>query len=166
GIEPAANVARVAIERGIPTIVRFFGVETARGLVGQGQQADLLIGNNVLAHVPDINDFVGGLALVLKPGGTLTMEFPHLLELMARNEFDTIYHEHFSYLSLLAVERIFAAHGLAVVDIENLATHGGSLRLHARRRETAGPPSPAVERVREREREAGLDGMAAYRGFS
>src|SRR5262249_39236109 len=131
GIEPAANVARVAIERGIPTIVRFFGVETARGLVGQGQQADLLIGNNGLAHVPDINDLVGGLALVLKPGGTLTMEFPHLLELMARNEFDTIYHEHFSYLSLLAVERIFAAHGLAVVDIEDLATHGGSLRLHA-----------------------------------
>jgi SAM-dependent methyltransferase len=129
GIEPAANVAAVAREQGIETLVQFFGVETARALP---RKADLLLGNNVLAHVPDLNDFVAGLKIALAEGGTITMEFPHLLRLIEGNEFDTIYHEHFSYFSLLTVRQVFAAHGLTIVDVEELPTHGGSLRIHAR----------------------------------
>src|SRR4029079_7281143 len=118
GVDPAANVAAAAEKKGVPTLVRFFGEVTANELIQQGKQADLLLGNNVLAHVPKLNDFVRGLKLALKPEGVMTMEFPHLLRLMQENQFDTIYHEHFSYFSLLAVERVFAAHGLALFDVE------------------------------------------------
>ena len=131
GIEPAKNVAQVALKKGVPSISEFFGQAVARRLAAEGRQADLLIGNNVLAHVPDINDFVGGMKTLLKPGGVITMEFPHLLRLIERNQYDTIYHEHFSYLSLLTTARIFTAHGLRVFDVEELPTHGGSLRIFA-----------------------------------
>ena len=129
GIEPAANVAAAAIERGIPTRVDFFGVATATAL-RKGGGADLLLGNNVLAHVPDLNDFVGGLKVLLNAGGTITMEFPHLLRLIERRQWDTIYHEHFSYFSWLTVRAVFAAHGLRLFDVEELPTHGGSLRIY------------------------------------
>lgn len=131
GIEPAANVARAAEERGVPTLVEFFGRECGRKLLEQGREADLIIGNNVLAQVHDINDFVGGMKLLLKPGGVITMEFPHLLRLMEENQFDTIYHEHFSYFSFLAAQEIFLAHNLRLFDVEELPTHGGSLRIYA-----------------------------------
>ena len=129
GIEPAANVAKVALQKGIPTLVEFFGRETARSLAGQSS-ADLLLGNNVLAHVPDLNDFVAGMKILLKPGGVITMEFPHLMRLVDGNQWDTIYHEHFSYFSFLTVSRVFAAHGLRLFDVEELPTHGGSLRIY------------------------------------
>jgi 2-polyprenyl-3-methyl-5-hydroxy-6-metoxy-1,4-benzoquinol methylase len=131
GIEPAANIARVAIQKGVPTVVRFFGVDTARDLLVEQGPADLIVGNNVLAHVPFINDFVGGLSVLLHPEGTVTMEFPHLVRLIEGNQFDTIYHEHFSYLSMISVQAIFRAHGLRVYDVEELPTHGGSLRIYA-----------------------------------
>ncbi len=136
GIEPAANVAKVAIEKGIPTRVDFFGVELAEALVAEGERADLIIGNNVLAQVPDLNDFVAGMARLLAPDGVITLEFPHLERLMAENQFDTIYHEHFSYFSLITIERLAGRHGLKLIDVEELTTHGGSLRVylaHARR---------------------------------
>jgi 2-polyprenyl-3-methyl-5-hydroxy-6-metoxy-1,4-benzoquinol methylase len=164
GVEPAANVAAVAKEKGIPTLVRFFGVETATELAESGQQADLLLGNNVLAHVPDINDFVAGMAIALKPGGTITMEFPHLLQLMRHNQFDTIYHEHFSYLSLLSVERIFAAHELHIFDVEELPTHGGSLRIHAQHA-AENSVSDRLVAVRRAESDAGLSDIATYADF-
>jgi hypothetical protein len=166
GIEPAANVAAVASGRGIPCLTCFFGVETARELAAQGRQADLLVGNNVLAHLPDINDFVAGLAIALKPEGTVTMEFPHLLQLIRNVQFDTIYHEHFSYLSFLSVERIFAAHGLELYDVEELPTHGGSLRIYARHRGAPGPIGHSVGEMRARERAAGFDDLFTYRGFA
>lgn len=166
GIEPAANVAEAAANKGVPSIVRFFGCELARELAGQGRQADLLLGNNVLAHVPDINDFVGGMKILLKPAGHITMEFPHLMRLVEGNQFDTIYHEHFSYLSLTVVQRIFAAHGLAVYDVEEWPTHGGSLRIYARHKEASGPPvSAAVTNLLDREKQAGLHDMTYYRDF-
>ncbi|MGH7858559.1 MAG: methyltransferase domain-containing protein, partial [Candidatus Binatia bacterium] len=133
GVEPAANVAEAAQALGIPTVVRFFGREAADDLVARSLAADLVVGNNVLAHVPDLNDFVAGLARLLKPDGVLTMEFPHLVRLVDENQFDTIYHEHFSYFSLVAAARVFTAHGLELFDVEELATHGGSLRVYARR---------------------------------
>src|SRR5205085_4995062 len=126
GIEPAANVAKVAVEKGVPSLVRFFGTQLAKQLAAQGQCADLVLGNNVLAQVPDLNDFVEGLKILLKPTGVLTLEFPHLLRLIELNEFDTIYHEHFSYFSMLTTARILEAHGLKIFDVEELATHGGS----------------------------------------
>src|ERR1700745_233817 len=135
GIEPAANVAKVAVEKGVPTLVQFFGTELASTLAGEGRCADLVLGNNVLAQVPDLNDFVEGLKVLLKPHGILTLEFPHLLKLIERNEFDTIYHEHFSYFSLLTTIRILEAHGLKVFDVEELKSHGGSLRIYASRTE-------------------------------
>ena len=165
GVEPAANVARAAVERGIPTLVRFFGQETAASLVAEGKHADLLVGNNVLAHVPDINDFVAGVRTVLAPDGRATFEFPHLLKLVQETEFDTIYHEHFSYLSLLAVSRVFGAHGLTVVEVQELPTHGGSLRVHARRTERAGIVDPSVSQVLGKERAAGLDRIETYTNF-
>src|SRR5207253_5428081 len=128
GIEPAANVARAAEEKGVPTLVDFFGAELARQLAMAGEQADLLLGNNVLAQVPDIADFISGLKILLAPGGAITLEFPHLMRLVEDNQFDTIYHEHFSYFSFLTVRRMLAAHDLAVFDVEELPTHGGSLR--------------------------------------
>lgn len=165
GVEPAANVARAAEARGIPTLVRFFGLETARALVAEGTRADLLVGNNVLAHVPALNDFVAGVRELLAPAGRATFEFPHLLRLIEGAEFDTIYHEHFSYLSLLAVQRIFAFHGLTVVEVEELATHGGSLRVHAVRAEAAVAIDPSVAAVLAAEHAAGLDRIETYTDF-
>lgn len=166
GVEPARNVARVAIEKGVPTRIDFFGREMAVRMVAEGQRADLLIGNNVLAQVPDLNDFVAGMKTVLNPLGVITMEFPHLMNLVTENQFDTIYHEHFSYFSLLTAEKIFAAHGLTVFDVEQLPTHGGSLRVYARR--TADDTHPVHDRVhalRDREIEAGYDQMEVYEAF-
>ncbi len=166
GIEPAANVAEVAADKGVPTLVEFFGTETARRLAAEGHTADLLIANNVLAHVPNVNDFVNGLGLLLEPDGVITVEFPHLLKLIAQNQFDTIYHEHFSYFSFLTVERIFAAHGLSLFDVDELPTHGGSLRIYACHEALARRNSGAVERVRAAERQAGLDVPETYEGFA
>ncbi len=167
GIEPARNVAEHAIEQGIATEIKFFGVETAQYVKQQYQQADLILGNNVLAHVPDINDFVGGMKVLLKPTGIITMEFPHLLNLMEYNQFDTIYHEHFSYLSWVAVERIFAHHGLTLFDVEELPTHGGSLRIYARHTEhTDRPVTARANELKQREIEAGLEKMDAYASYS
>jgi len=162
GIEPAANVAKVALQKGIPTLVEFFGVETAESLAGESQ-ADLLLGNNVLAHVPDLNDFVGGMKVLLKPGGVITMEFPHLLRLMEDNQWDTIYHEHFSYFSFGTVSRVFEAHGLRLFDVEELPTHGGSLRIYGAHADDA--DKEQTERARElleRERAAGFDDLETY----
>jgi SAM-dependent methyltransferase len=165
GIEPAANVAEVAVGKGIPTLVEFFGRETAASLVGESS-ADLLLGNNVLAHVPDLNDFVAGMKLLLKPDGVITMEFPHLLRLMHDNQWDTIYHEHFSYFSFLTASRVFEAHGLRLWDVEELPTHGGSLRIYGCHEEDATRTESAAARdLREREREAGFDDLETYLGY-
>ena len=166
GIEPAANVAKVAIEAGVPTRVAFFGRAIAEELAVANRRADLIVGNNVLAQVPDLNDFVAGLAIALKHQAVLTLEFPHLLKLIMENQFDTIYHEHFSYFSLLTVEQILAAHGLRVFDVEELWTHGGSLRIFACRTESAHTGTQRVARVRETERVAGLHELATYPAFS
>jgi SAM-dependent methyltransferase len=166
GIEPATNVAEEAIKKGIPTRVVFFGVETAHALVGEGVRADLVIANNVLAHVPDINDFVAGIADVLKPEGVVTFEFPHLIELMNNNQFDTIYHEHFSYLSLLAVEAVLQRHRLAVFAVDRLSTHGGSIRVYAQLQDTqVRPIEKSLEHVREEERIARLTTIETYTHF-
>jgi len=166
GVEPAANVAKVAIERGIPTEVRFFGRVTARELAARGVRPRLLLGNNVLAHVPDLNDFVGGMKELLVPDGIITMEFPHLMRLMAENQFDTIYHEHFSYFSFLTVEQVFARHGLTLFDVEELQTHGGSLRVYARHAENGSiRVEPHVGELRGRERAAGFDRLEHYLSF-
>ena len=167
GVEPAANVAEAAIKKGIPTRTAFFGVETARRLVSEGLHADLLIGNNVLAHVPDLNDFIQGLKLLLARDGTITMEFPHLLRLMAETQFDTIYHEHFSYFSLLAVDRIFSRHGLTLFDVEELATHGGSLRIYACHADNESTQVCArVRSLREKEVAFGIDRRETYHSFA
>jgi SAM-dependent methyltransferase len=165
GVEPAANVAETAVAAGIPTVVRFFGAQTADDLAAQGQQADLLIGNNVLAHVPDINDFVEGLRRALKPEGVLTLEFPHLARLMQERQFDTIYHEHFSYLSFTVVTRILAEHGLTVFDVEELPTHGGSLRVFAARTEAGREVQSAVPDLLQREGDQGFTDLQHYLGF-
>ena len=167
GIEPAANVAAVAEKKGVPTLVKFFGTRTASELAAAGRKADLILGNNVLAHVPDLNDFVRGMALLLKPGGVVTMEFPHLLKLMQENQFDTIYHEHFSYISFVVAERVFAAHGLTLFDVDEIPTHGGSLRIYARHAaNTALPVSAKVAALRAREQAAGLERADTYRSFA
>ena len=167
GIEPARNVAKVAIEKGIPTLVEFFGEKLAQDLAAQGKTGDLILGNNVLAQVPGLNDFVKGMKVLLKPRGLITMEFPHLVRLMDENQFDTIYHEHFSYFSFLAVERIFAAQGLTIFDVDELPTHGGSLRIYARHAEDATKPvSPRANDLRDREVAAGLRQMSTYAAFS
>jgi SAM-dependent methyltransferase len=165
GIEPAVNVAQVAQEAGIPTINRFFGSALARELVGQGLGADLIIANNVLAHVPELNDFVGGFKILLKPKGVLTIEFPHLLRLMEGVQFDTVYHEHFSYFSFLAAEKLMASHGLQIFDVERLDTHGGSLRLYVTHQENAVSQGPGVGSVREEELNAELLRSTAIRRF-
>lgn len=165
GIEPTSNTAEVAINQDIPTWVKFFGVETAKEMVTSGFSADLLLGNNVLAHVPDINDFVAGLSLVLKPDGVVTMEFPHILNLINQNQFDTIYHEHFSYLSLMAVEKIFALQGLAIFDVEELSTHGGSLRIFAQHISGSRVVESNVKAVRNKEAIAGLNQVRTYINF-
>ncbi|CAN5379014.1 class I SAM-dependent methyltransferase [soil metagenome] len=166
GIEPAANVAAAANAAGIPTRAVFFGAVTAAGLAAEGQRADLLVGNNVLAHVPDLNDFVAGLAIALKVDGVLTMEFPHLLRLIADNQFDTIYHEHFSYFSLATVRRVFASHGLRIFDVEELDTHGGSLRIFACLEAAPHASIAAVPALVERERAAGLERRDTYVEFN
>jgi len=167
GIEPAANVAKVAVEKGVPTLVRFFGTKLAKELAAEGRCADLVLGNNVLAQVPDLNDFVEGLKVILKPEGVLTLEFPHLLQLIQLNEFDTIYHEHFSYFSLLSTIKIMEAHGLKVFDVEELRSHGGSLRVYACRAESGTHPvEPNVSKVLADEAQAGLDKAKGYEGFA
>ena len=169
GIEPAENAADCARQKGINTLSKFFGLDTAREVAANLGQADLLVGNNVLAHVPDINDFVAGLAAMLKPAGVLTMEFPHLLQLVLGNQFDTIYHEHFSYLSFWVVERIFAHHGLTLFDVEELSTHGGSLRIYARHAvcsNSALAVRAAVPALRVREIEAGICDYSFYANFA
>jgi 2-polyprenyl-3-methyl-5-hydroxy-6-metoxy-1,4-benzoquinol methylase len=167
GIEPAANVATVAEKKGVPTLVKFFGTQAAQELAKAGRKADLILGNNVLAHVPDLNDFVHGMKALLKPGGVITMEFPHLLRLMQENQFDTIYHEHFSYISFLVAERVFAAHGLTLFDVDEIPTHGGSLRIYARHvANGALEVSAKVAELRQRERATGLERAETYRTFA
>ncbi len=167
GVEPAANVARVAVEeRGIPTVVRFFGAETAKDLAREGHLADCMVANNVLAHVPDIHDFVEGVRVLLKPSGVMTFEFPHLMRLIAEAQFDTIYHEHYSYLSLHAVVRVLREHGLRVFDAEELPTHGGSLRLFVCHDGNAARPTEArVAELHAREKAAGLHELGTYLAF-
>lgn len=167
GIEPAKNVAEVAKGAGIPTVTKFFGSETAKDLSEKGKRADLLLGNNVLAHVPDLNDFVAGMKIMLKPAGIITMEFPHLLILMEENQFDTIYHEHFSYLSLLIVEKVFSKHGFKLFDVEQIPTHGGSLRIFACHEENRDMPvHDHVNQLRDLEVQRGLNDMDSYKYFS
>ena len=167
GVEPAANVAEVALERGIPTLVEFFGRETAGAVAERSATADLLLGNNVLAHVPDLNDFVAGMKIALKAKGVITMEFPHLMRLVEENQWDTIYHEHYSYFSFLTASRVFEAHGLRLFDVEELPTHGGSLRIygcHAEESERA--ESAAARELRERERRAGYESLEIYQHYA
>jgi SAM-dependent methyltransferase len=167
GIDPSDTVARAAEKIGVPTLVEFFGEALAARLKGEGRDADLLIGNNVLAHVPRLNDFVQGIATLLKPRGTVTIEFPHLLNLIRQVEFDTIYHEHFSYISLLAIEQVFGRHGLRIFDVEELPTHGGSLRIFAAHAAREGlPDSAALRAVRAAEKSAGLDDLGTYERFA
>jgi len=167
GIEPAQNVARAAKEKGIPTIARFFGMDLAQELVGEGKKADLIIGNNVLAHVPNINNFVAGMKVLLKPNGIITMEFPHLLQLIKFNQFDTIYHEHFSYFSLISVQNIFEHHGLKIFDVEQISTHGGSLRIYASHSESRSIcVSDRVELLLFIETDYGLKDIHTYVKFS
>lgn len=167
GIEPAANVALEAEAKGVSTMVEFFTADLARALANEGRLADLIIGNNVLAQVPNLRDFVEGMRILLKPDGVITLEFPHLLQLMDHNQFDTIYHEHFSYFSLLATERILGAHGLTVFDVETLPTHGGSLRIFARHSEcSANATTARVADLRNLELQRGLGSLAGYESFS
>jgi SAM-dependent methyltransferase len=167
GIEPASNVAKVAVEKGVPTLVRFFGAQLAEELAAEGRCADLVLGNNVLAQVPDLNDFVEGLKILLKPDGVLTLEFPHLLRLIQRNEFDTIYHEHFSYFSMISTVRILEAHGLKVFDVEELMSHGGSLRVYACRAESQTHDiEPKVRELIAEEQRAGLASVEGYDSFA
>lgn len=167
GIEPAKNVAKASVEKGIPTVNEFFGTELARRLVAEGRRADLLIGNNVLAHVPALNDFVAGMKLLLAPGGTITIEFPHLQRLVEENQFDTIYHEHFSYFSFVAFERVLAKAGLKAFDVEEIPTHGGSLRIYARHADgDARPVTEAVTGLAARERALGYERLETYDAFA
>ena len=166
GIDPAANVAKAAEERGVPTLVEFFGRELAGDLVAQRGHADLVLGANVLAQVPDLNDFVAGVSVLLAPEGTTTFEFPHLARLLEGMQYDTIYHEHYSYFSLTTIRKVFAAHGLDVVDVEELPSHGGSLRVYGAHAEAAREPAPAVAELLEREEAEGLLDADRYRRFA
>jgi hypothetical protein len=167
GVEPAANVAKVAIEKGVPTLVAFFGRKTAENMVAERRQADLVIGNNVLAQVPALNDFVAGIKVLLKPQGVVTMEFPHLMRLMERNQFDTIYHEHFSYFSFITVEKIFASHGLKLFDVDEIATHGGSMRIYGCHAEDASKPvGVRVTALRSTEESEGFASLDHYSTFT
>jgi len=166
GIEPTANTAAVAIKKGIPSVVDFFGVRLATKLVGEGKKTDLLLGNNVLAHVPDINDFVGGMKVILKEKGVVTMEFPHLYQLVINNQFDTIYHEHFSYLSFTTTSKIFEAQGLEMFDVEEVPTHGGSLRIFAKHKEDQSKSiGPNVAAMLKKEHDAGMTNIDYYKNF-
>jgi 2-polyprenyl-3-methyl-5-hydroxy-6-metoxy-1,4-benzoquinol methylase len=167
GIEPAANVAAVAVKKGIPTLVKFFGRQIAQELAAEGKKADLIAGANVLAQVPDVNDFVAGLKILLKPQGVITIEFPHLMRLMESNQFDTVYHEHFSYFSLISSEAIFAAHGLTIFDVDEIPTHGGSLRVYARNTaDTTHPETPRLKSLRQREIDGGFTSLEHYFTFT
>jgi SAM-dependent methyltransferase len=167
GIEPTKNTAEVAIKKGVNTLTEFFGVALARSLAEKGTQADLLLGNNVLAHVPDIVDFVGGMKIILKPQGVITMEFPHLMQLVRNNQFDTIYHEHFSYLSLFTVKQIFGAQGLDIFDVDELPTHGGSLRIYAKHTEDKSKAvSDNVARLLNTEIKDGINKLSYYENFT
>jgi SAM-dependent methyltransferase len=167
GIEPASNVAQVARTKGIPTETVFFGTDTAKSLALQGRYADVLIGNNVLAHVPNVNDFIAGMKILLKPSGVLTMEFPHLVHLMQQKQFDTIYHEHFSYFSLTTAIDVFARHGLTLFDVEELPTHGGSLRIYGKHQENlALPLTTRMTDVVQREAALGINDLQAYSAFT
>jgi SAM-dependent methyltransferase len=166
GVEPAANVAAAAREKNIPTIVEFFGMDLARRLVSEGKRADLIVANNVLAQVPDLNDFVQGIATFLSPGGVITLELPHLESLISQNQFDTIYHEHFSYFSFVTVDRLAKHHGLKVFDVEHLSTHGGSLRLYLCHADAPRTPALAVDALLAHERQSGFEDMSTYTEFS
>ncbi|HAZ10386.1 MAG TPA: SAM-dependent methyltransferase [Candidatus Omnitrophica bacterium] len=167
GIEPASNVAEIARKKGVPTESVFFGVEIAKQLASKGKFADLLLGNNVLAHVPDLNNFVKGLKIILKPDGIITMEFPHLMNLINNVQFDTIYHEHFSYFSFFTVEKVFLDHGLVIFDVEELTTHGGSLRIYARHKENKIPAvSDRVRKLRQQEKKMGCCSINYYNCFN
>jgi SAM-dependent methyltransferase len=166
GIEPAANVAKVATEKGVPTRVNFFGVQLANALVAEGKKADLIIGNNVLAQVPDLNDFVSGMKLLLKPDGVITLEFPHLARLMQENQFDTIYHEHFSYFSFVTIEHLADRHDLKLVDVEELPTHGGSLRVYLAHKNSAHITSKCVAELLTREERLGFRNFTTYSTFA
>ena len=167
GIEPTSNTAEVSKQKGIATVVDFFGIRLATSLASQNKKADLLLGNNVLAHVPDINDFVGGMKIILKEHGVITMEFPHLMQLVDNNQFDTIYHEHFSYLSFYTVKQIFAAQGLEMFDVQEIPTHGGSLRIYAKHKEDKTKNiSENVEMLLEKEKAKGLNGLEYYTNFT
>lgn len=167
GVEPAVNIARAAAAAGVPTMTEFFGASLARTLAEQGQRARLIIANNVLAHVPDPNDFIEGIRILLAPGGVATAEFHHLLSLVEQCQFDTIYHEHFSYLSFYTVEKVFAAHGIVLFDVDEIGTHGGSLRIYGRHDgDDSKPVSDRIGALRQREIDAGLTDLAAYRGFA
>ncbi len=165
GIEPTAGTAAAAKKLGIPVFEEFFGENMAKGLAAKDKAADLIIGNNVYAHVPDINDFTNGLKAALKPEGTITLEFPHLMELLAHNQFDTVYHEHFSYLSLQTVSRIFEKAGLRIFDVEQLPTHGGSLRVYGCHKDDPRTTEPAVADLQKKEKQAGLQDLKTYLGF-
>jgi len=166
GIEPAQNIAQTAVEKGVPTLARFFGEKLAFELAETGKKADLLIGNNVLAQVPDLNDFVKGMKILLKPGGIITMEFPHVMKLIEENQFDTIYHEHFSYFSLYTVEKIFSFHGMKIFDVDELSTHGGSLRIYAAHHDDdAKPIGKRVDDLRAREMAGGIANLDYYISF-
>jgi 2-polyprenyl-3-methyl-5-hydroxy-6-metoxy-1,4-benzoquinol methylase len=166
GIEPAVNVAKIAKEKGIPTITKFFSVNTANELKDEGKSANLIIGNNVLAHVPNLNDFVGGLKILLKSTGIVTLEFPHLLQLIKKNQFDTVYHEHFSYFSLITIEKIFDFHELSIFDVEELSTHGGSLRIYVRHSKYNNISiTNNVNNIIKNEKEYGLENISTYTDF-
>jgi SAM-dependent methyltransferase len=166
GIDPTANTAAAAEKKGVRTLVKFFGIETAKALVSDGGKANLILGNNVLAHVPDINDFVGGMKILLAPGGVVTMEFPQLLHLIEQNYWDTIYHEHFSYLSFTTVEKIFAAHGMTLFDVDEIATHGGSIRIYAKHADDVAKPIHArVAAMKDKETKAGHFDLKYYTSF-
>ena len=167
GIEPAANVAQVAIDANIPVDVAFFGVDTARRVAAEHKQPDLLIGNNCLAHVPDLNDFVGGMKILLAPGGVINIEYPHLLNLIEQNQFDTIYQEHYCYHSLLTLEKVFAHHGMTLFDVEEIPTHGGSLRIYVSHDDDQSKPvTAAVDELRIREVDRGLTDLATFHAFA
>jgi SAM-dependent methyltransferase len=165
GIEPARNVAKVAVDKGIETVTEFFGIELAQRLAAESRKADLIIGNNVLAHVPDLNDFTAGMAILLKPEGVITLEFPHLQRLIAENQFDTIYHEHFSYFSLLTIGHLAARHGLKLMDVEELPSHGGSLRVYLAHKASRHSVSQAVGSLMAREKALGFEDIATYAAF-
>jgi C-methyltransferase C-terminal domain/Putative zinc binding domain/Methyltransferase domain len=166
GIEPAANVAKVAVNKGIPTRIDFFGTELAKKLLAEGHRADLILGNNVLAQIPDLNDFVSGMQLLLKPEGVITLEFPHLQRLIEGNQFDTIYHEHFSYFSLVTIDKMAARHGLKLIDVEELTTHGGSIRVYLAHQASERKPAKAVPDMLARERDLGFLDIATYASFA